>query len=80
MAGVWTYLILIILIFALGAALRARRRRLAVNPKPDRCSNCKTPMSLRRVSALESHAVFGEWACPHCGTRMDRKGKVPEAA
>jgi predicted RNA-binding Zn-ribbon protein involved in translation (DUF1610 family) len=77
MEGVaWLYLASIIVFFALGALLvSAHRRRLAVNPKPDRCSSCETPMSLRRVSIFESSTLRVQWTCPHCGTRIkSRKG------
>jgi hypothetical protein len=65
------------LIFALGAVgilSGIRRRSASVEQNRGRCSNCETPMSLRRVSWFKSHLWFGEWQCPHCGTRI-RSGK-----
>jgi len=77
MAGIiWLYLVPIVIVVALGALLaRARRHRLANDKKPDRCSSCATPMSLRRVPIFRSHVLLGAWMCPHCGTRMDKWGK-----
>lgn len=77
MAGIiWLYLVPIAIVVALGALLaRVRRHRLANDRKPDRCSSCATPMSLRRVPIFKSHVLLGEWMCPHCGTRMDKQGR-----
>ena len=77
MAGIfWAYLILIIVLVVLGALLvSARGRGLAHDRKPDHCSSCETPMSLRRVSTFRSHVLLGKWKCPHCGTRMDKWGR-----
>ena len=72
MAGVWSYLIPFIVIVALGAAVSARRRLPKIQQDPGRCSNCETPMSLRRVSILESLTLRGTWKCPHCGNRIKR--------
>jgi hypothetical protein len=36
---------------------------------PKRCSNCETPMSLRRVSWFRSFLFLAAWECPHCGNR-----------
>jgi ribosomal protein L37AE/L43A len=82
MEGVaWLYLASIVVFFALGALLvSARRRRLAVILKPDRCSNCETPMSLRRVSIFESPTLRGMWICPHCGARMTKPGRRTRTA
>jgi ribosomal protein L37AE/L43A len=77
MAGIsWSYLIPIISLIALGAVLvSVRRRRSANERKPDHCSSCATPMSLRRVSTYKSHVMPGAWMCPHCGARTDKWGR-----
>jgi ribosomal protein L37AE/L43A len=77
MAGIfWTYLIPIIVLVLLGALLvSALLHRSANDRKPDHCSSCETPMSLRRIPAFRSHVLLGRWMCPHCGTRMDKSGR-----
>jgi len=55
---VWLFLALVIALVALSVALAGvRRRQLSVEDNPGPCSNCATPMSLRRV-------VFSIW--PGC--------------
>jgi hypothetical protein len=74
---IWLFLALVLALICLGVVLAGlRRRRPTVSPNPGHCSNCKTPMSLRRVSVLQSHALLGEWVCPHCGTRMNKAGMM----
>ena len=71
-------LFLILLVGALiplGMVAGFGRKRLGVNP-PRHCSNCETPMSLRRVSLLQLLTFRGMWMCPHCGTRMRRKAGI----
>jgi ribosomal protein L37AE/L43A len=78
---IWLFLALILALICLGVVFAALRRRPpAVSNDPGHCSKCKTPMSLRRIPLARSHALLGEWECPHCGTRMGRNGKVPEMA
>jgi MYXO-CTERM domain-containing protein len=70
MAGVsWPLFIPIVGLLALAALFVSRRRPPVVNENPGRCSSCETPMSLRRVPLLKSHALLGEWECSHCGSR-----------
>jgi DNA-directed RNA polymerase subunit RPC12/RpoP len=72
---VWLVLALVVSLVSLGGVLAGmRRRRPAPHENPGHCSRCETPMSLRRVPLLKSHALFGEWVCPHCGSRI-RSGK-----
>ena len=52
-----------------------RRRPSGPDPQLRHCSNCRTPMSLRRVSLFESFTLRRTWICPHCGTRMSKAGK-----
>jgi hypothetical protein len=73
---IWLLLALILALICLGVVVAGLHRPPSVNQNPGDCSNCKTPMSLRRVSLLESHALLGEWVCPHCRTRMDKQGKT----
>jgi hypothetical protein len=63
MQGISPYLIPIVAIVALGALALGRRRRPPVD-KTGRCSSCETPMSLRRVSILESPTLRVQWVCP----------------
>jgi hypothetical protein len=51
------------------------QRRLWVNLRAVRCSNCATPMSARRRPMFRSHLLLGGWTCPHCGTDMDQWGR-----
>jgi DNA-directed RNA polymerase subunit RPC12/RpoP len=73
---IWLFLALIIALVALGAVLTGLRRRpLMIKQTPGRCSNCATPISMRRVSIFESPTLRGMWMCPHCGNRIkSRKG------
>jgi ribosomal protein L37AE/L43A len=70
---IWLFLTLIVALVALGAVLASLRRR-APRIKTDHCPSCRTPMSLRRVSILESLTLRGMWVCPHCGNRI-KKGR-----
>jgi DNA-directed RNA polymerase subunit RPC12/RpoP len=76
MAGIWTYLIPIIVFVAFGTVLAGLgRRQPSMGHDPARCTNCETPMSLRRVSIFESPTLRSMWMCPHCGNRIkSRKG------
>jgi hypothetical protein len=54
------FLALPVALVALGAVLAGiRRRPPSVEDNPGHCSSCETPMSLRRVPLLKSHAVLG---------------------
>jgi DNA-directed RNA polymerase subunit RPC12/RpoP len=76
---IWLFLALIVALVALGAVLAGvRRRRLELDPIPDHCSRCATPMSLRRVPLFKSRAFWGEWECPHCGSRIKAGRGVSE--
>ena len=78
---IWLFLALLLALICLGVVVAGLRRRApSVSLTPGHCSNCKTPMSLRRVSVLQSHALLGEWMCPHCGTRMDKRGRALRTA
>jgi hypothetical protein len=67
---IWLFLALIVALFALGALLAdVRRRAPTIKQNPGQCSNCETPMSLRRVPIFQSPSFKGEWMCPHCGAR-----------
>jgi ribosomal protein L37AE/L43A len=68
------FLALLVALVALGAVLAAR-----LPPRTNQvghCPSCRTPISLRRVSLAKSHALLGEWECPHCRRRMDKKGRM----
>ena len=72
MAGIWTYLIPIVVLIALCALMLNRPR--PVDEHQSQCSRCDTPMLLRLVPLLKSHAFLGEWVCPHCRNRF-KSGK-----
>jgi hypothetical protein len=71
---IWLFLALVVAIVALAVVLAGLRRPPRINRNSGHCPRCRTPISLRRVSALKSHALLGEWVCPHCKTRMDKFG------
>lgn len=71
---VWLFLALIVALIAVGLT-GIRRRPPSIEQNLGRCSSHETPMSLRRVPLTKSHAPLGEWICPHCNTRMDKRGK-----
>jgi DNA-directed RNA polymerase subunit RPC12/RpoP len=75
MRGIFPCFVLIGAIIALGALALSRRRPPSIEHNPVRCSNCETPMSLRRVPFAKSQVLLGEWECPHCRTRM-HKGRI----
>jgi ribosomal protein L37AE/L43A len=75
---IWLFLALIVALVALGAVL-AGLRRLQPQIKTDHCPSCRTPMSLRRVPLAMSHALLGEWKCPHCGSRISKRGRAGTA-
>jgi ribosomal protein L37AE/L43A len=60
---VWLLLALIVALVALGMALAQ-----FLNPR--HCPSCETPMSLRRVSIIQTLTLKGMWMCPHCGNRI----------
>ena len=72
---IWLFLALLVALVALAVVLAGLRRRTP-KIKPDHCPSCRTPMSLRRVSLAKSHALLGEWECPHCGSRISKRGRV----
>jgi ribosomal protein L37AE/L43A len=68
---VWLLLALIVVLVALGVVLaRLRRWSTEINLNPRHCPNCETPMSLRRVSLIQTLTFKGMWMCPHCGNRI----------
>jgi hypothetical protein len=80
MAGIWPYCIPIAAVVALGVVLLRRRRPPRINQASGHCSSCRTPMSLRRVPLAKSHALLGEWVCPHCGNKSKAGKGVPGTA
>jgi ribosomal protein L37AE/L43A len=70
---VWLFLVLfgglVVGVVALG-----RGRGRSIEKESGRCPSCQTPMSPRRVSNFRSRLFLGQWVCPHCGTRMKRRG------
>jgi uncharacterized iron-regulated membrane protein len=73
--SIWLYLAEVVAL-AVGAAIVVGLRRPSALEKSRPCPNCQTPMSMRRVSWFRTHLLFGVWECPHCGTRMKRRGRV----
>jgi PHP family Zn ribbon phosphoesterase len=76
---IWLFLALLVALVALAVVLAGLRRR-APKIKADHCPSCRTPMSLRRVPLAKSHALLGEWECPHCGSRICKRGRVAGTA
>jgi len=78
---VWLFLTVLVALVAFAVVAAGRHGRVrSLEQNPKRCSNCETPVSLRRVPFLRSHMLRREWVCPHCGTRMNRRGSVAGAA
>jgi hypothetical protein len=72
---IWVFLALLVPLIALGTVAGLRRRTLRVDPISGHCSNCRTPMSMRRVSWFGSLLFLPAWECVHCGNRSrSRKG------
>jgi len=76
---IWLFLALLVAFVALAVVLAGLRRRpLTIKQTRGRCSNCATPMSMRRVSWLKSLLFLAAWECPHCGNRSrSRKAASP---
>jgi hypothetical protein len=78
---IWFFLALVLALVAVSVMQAGRRRRSWADQASRHCPHCETPMSLRRVSILESLTLRGLWLCPHCGTRLHkRRGKVQRPA
>jgi hypothetical protein len=70
----WAYIISAFVIVGFAAWLfGVRWARFTANPDPVHCPSCETPMSARPI--FKSPIGFNEWMCPHCGTRMDKRGR-----
>jgi hypothetical protein len=70
----WLYIIPIFVFLALVAwFIGARRGGSTGNPEPVHCPSCETPMSARLI--FKSPLGLSEWMCPHCRTRMDKRGR-----
>jgi hypothetical protein len=63
------WLLLVPLMVLAGVAIGLRRHADSTEQISKRCSNCETPMSLRRVSWFKSFLLLAAWECPHCGNR-----------
>lgn len=73
---VWAYIVSAFVLVAFAAlSIGARWGRLGADPVPVHCPSCETPMSARRLSIFKAPIGLGEWMCPHCRTRMDKRGK-----
>jgi rubredoxin len=77
---IWLCLALTVAFVTVGAVVAGGRRRLFGLKKSSHCPNCETPMSLRRVSIVEALTLRGMWVCPHCGTRMRKRGNLARTA
>jgi hypothetical protein len=78
---IWLFLALIVALVALGALLTdVRRRAPTIKQNPGQCSNCETPMSMRRVPIFQSPSFKGQWMCPHCGNRTKSGKGLSETA
>ena len=77
---IWLFLSFSAALATVAAVVAARRRRPFGFKKSSHCPNCETPMSLRRVSIVEALTLRGMWICPHCGTRMRRRGHLARTA
>jgi hypothetical protein len=71
---IWLFLASTVAIIAVGVVRAGRRSPSGIDPSRH-CLGRQTPMSLRRLPLLKSHAVLGESVCPHCGSRS-RSGKA----
>jgi len=76
----WLFLALTVALAAAGVIVAGRPWRPSGVKKSGHCPNCETPMSLRRVSIFESLTLRGMWICPHCGTRMRKRGNLARIA
>jgi hypothetical protein len=78
---IWLFLPLIVVLLALCVVVAGvSRRPLPIEQGSRRCSNCATPMSMRRVSIIQSLIFKGRWTCLRCGVRMSKARKAGGAA
>jgi hypothetical protein len=77
---IWVFLALLVPMIALRMVSGLRRWPSGVDPMSRHCSNCRTPMSPRRVSLIQSLTHRGMWMCLHCGTRINKTGRAGTAA
>jgi hypothetical protein len=77
---VWLFLTLLVALMVVGVVAVGRGRVRSMGQDLGRCSSCLTPMSPRRVSSFRSRPFLGHWVCPHCGTRIKRRGGAAGAA
>jgi DNA-directed RNA polymerase subunit RPC12/RpoP len=78
---IWFFLALAVALIAVGVVAAGRRRRVrSLEQDLKRCAHCETPMSMRRVSLIQSLSFKGGWMCPHCGNRIKSGRGVPKAA
>jgi ribosomal protein L37AE/L43A len=74
---IWAYLAPALGLAVLGVVLLAKLRRQAeTSPREHHCDNCRTPISMRRVSLFGTFPILTIWVCPHCGLRKDSKGAI----
>jgi DNA-directed RNA polymerase subunit RPC12/RpoP len=74
-------LALMVALVLVGITLAAlRQRQTLADQKIGSCARCLTPMSLRRVSILESLMFRRVWMCPHCGTRVRKRRNAARTA
>jgi hypothetical protein len=79
MAGItWLFLIPIVSLVVIGVLVvgTLRKNGWGINLNPVRCPSCEAPLSARRQPVFRSQALLGGWVCPHCGTKMDKWGRV----
>jgi uncharacterized protein with PIN domain len=70
----WSFLATAVALLLLAFAFMSRRQS-EVGPKARRCSNCRTPISMRRVSITIAFPHSGWWKCAHCGSQIkSRRG------
>jgi hypothetical protein len=78
---VWLFPAFILASVAFGVVVAGLRRRLSgLDLNVRHCSNCQTPMSLRRVSIFQSYTLRGAWMCPDCGNRIKSDNRVSKTA
>jgi hypothetical protein len=75
---IWLFLALTVALVAFGVVLAGRRRPKSVDGSRGHCSNCATPMSLRRVPFFKSRAVLVSGYARAAGAVSDREARIED--
>ena len=74
---IWFFLALLVALTISGVVVGLRRRRSGVDPMSRQCSNCRTPMSPRRVIFFVGRAVRASMPSPGAASQRRDSDSPP---